>query len=442
MPRGEIGTGTGRGIRLTRRPGALRAVVGLGVVVALGLTTLTGCSGGGSGGGSWQGGSGGSGGQGATPSPTGPQVLAKIDSPGANATKVSTAAELTYSTELAEQATVEVKDAAGKVVDGGLRQGADATKGTWVPTKQLKYGTTYTATVTATGADGKTNAATSTFTTMSKPGKTVTVSSFLGENQVVGVAMPLIVRFGRSIPKSYRDDMQKRMWVSSDQPVKGIWKWISGTEVHFRPETYWKANSTITYRVAAGGLALGDGYYGRNDLNVDIKIGSALIMTVDNKTKKMTVKKDGKVIRTILISLGKPSTPSSSGTMVVIQKLKHTIFDTYDELGPEEGYRTPIDYAQRLTWGGQFIHAAPWSVGAQGRTNVSHGCVNMSTPQAAWLFGVTKMGDPITVKGTPRKLDDGDGWTDWNISFSQFAKGSALPMAEGVKAIIPPAKAS
>lgn len=440
MPRGEVGTGIWRGTRLAWRRGTLRAVVGLGLAVAVGLTTLTGCSGGDSGGGgAWQGGSGG---QGATPVPTGPQVLAKIASPGADSTKVSTAAEIKYTTELADRATVEVKDAAGTVVPGGLRAGDDATGGTWVPAKQLKYGTAYTATVTATGADGKTSAATSTFTTMAKPGKTVSVSSFLAENQVVGVAMPLIVRFGRSIPKSYRDDMQKRMWVSSDKPVKGIWRWASGTEVRFRPDKYWKANSKVTYRIAAGGLALGDGYYGRNDLNVDIKIGSAVVMTVDNKTKKMTVKKDGKVVRTILISLGKPSTPSSSGTMVIIQKLRHTIFDTLEELGPVLGYRTPIDYAQRITWGGQFLHAAPWSVDAQGRRNVSHGCVNMSTSQAAWLFGITKMGDPVTVKGTTRRLADGDGWTDWNTSFTTFAKGSALPLAEGVEAIVPPAKAS
>ena len=47
----------------------------------------------------------------------------------------------------------------------------------------------------------------------------------------------------------------------------------------------------------------------------------------------------------------------------------------------------------RLTWGGEFIHAAPWSVG-QGNTNVSHGCVNMSDGNAAWLFAITHIGDP------------------------------------------------
>ena len=98
-----------------------------------------------------------------------------------------------------------------------------------------------------------------------------------------------------------------------------------------------------------------------------------------------------------------------------------------EELGPEEGYRTEIDYAQRLTWGGEFIHAAPWSEGVQGRTNVSHGCVNVSMKEGNWLFANTRIGDPITVKGTERKLQNGNGWTDWNMSWDEYVKGSALP---------------
>jgi lipoprotein-anchoring transpeptidase ErfK/SrfK len=205
---------------------------------------------------------------------------------------------------------------------------------------------------------------------------------------------------------------------------------VSPTEVRYRPKTYWKANTKIFYKIQAGGLPMGGGWYGRADLTVDLKTGPAVVMTVDNKTKKMTVKKDGKVIKTIPISLGKRSTPSSSGTMVVIEKLKKTVFDTRDDPNPANRYVTDIEYAQRLTWGGEFIHAAPWSVASQGRTNVSHGCVNMSTANASWLFSQTRVGDPIVVKGTERKLENGNGWTDWNMSWDQYVKGSALPVGE------------
>jgi lipoprotein-anchoring transpeptidase ErfK/SrfK len=157
-------------------------------------------------------------------------------------------------------------------------------------------------------------------------------------------------------------------------------------------------------------------------------------MTVDNRSKKMTVKRNGKVLRTIPISLGKRSTPSSSGTMIVMEKLRETVFDTFDELGPKEGYRVDIEYAQRLTWGGEFIHSAPWSVGDQGRRNVSHGCVNLSPGNAIWLYRQTMIGDPVTVRGTERRLVNGNGWTPWTYTWAQFIKGSALPVPPALAA--------
>ncbi|GAA0491056.1 hypothetical protein Ade02nite_23130 [Paractinoplanes deccanensis] len=345
-----------------------------------------------------------------------------VTSPAADAKNVVAISPIKYTTEDAEGTTVKVTDAAGKEVEGTLDKDAK----TFTPAKALAYGTKYTVTVTGPEAEGKTNTTTSTFTTMAKPSKVVRVTSFLGDGQVVGVGMPLIMKFGRSIPESYRDDVERRMVVTATPAQEGTWHWTSPTEVHYRPKVYWKPNTKVFYKVSLAGVPLGDGYYGRSDLTVDLKIGRSLIMTVSNKTKQMTVKENGKVIKTLPVSLGKPSTPSSSGTMVVIEKKKHTIFDTTDELGPEEGYRTPIDFAQRITWSGQYIHAAPWSEGKQGKVNVSHGCVNVSEAMGAWLFNKTLMGDVITVSGTEEKLKNGNGWTDWNMSWEEYKKGSYL----------------
>ncbi|RZU72250.1 lipoprotein-anchoring transpeptidase ErfK/SrfK [Micromonospora kangleipakensis] len=362
---------------------------------------------------SWQGG-------GENPAP---KAAATISEPAADAKNVPASTGITFTAKDAVETAVELKDSAGKAVEGKLAANGKS----WLPVGVLKYGETYTASVTATGDDGLPATVTSTFTTMAKPGKQVRVSSFLGDGQVVGVGMPLIVKFSRAVPEGYRDDVQRRMTVTSVPAQEGIWHWVSPTEIRFRPKQFWKANSKVSYRVQAGGLPMGDGWYGRADLAVDIKVGPSLIMTVDNKTKRMTVTKNGAVVKTIPVSLGKKSTPSSSGTMVVIQKLRKTVFDTMEELGPEEGYRTKIDYAQRLTWGGEFIHAALWSEGQQGRVNVSHGCVNVSMANGAWLFSNTRIGDPITVKGTERKLQNGNGWTDWDMSWDAYVKGSALP---------------
>ncbi|MEU7752229.1 Ig-like domain-containing protein [Micromonospora sp. NPDC049171] len=352
-----------------------------------------------------------------------PKAAATISEPAADAKDVPASTGITFTTKDAVKTAVELKDAAGKAVEGALA--ADGK--TWLPTGTLEYGTSYTATVTATGDDDRPATATSTFTTMAKPDNQVRVSSFLGDNQVVGVGMPLIVKFSRDIPEDYRDDVQRRMTVTSTPAQEGIWHWVSPTEIRYRPKVFWKTGSKVSYRVRAGGLPMGEGWYGSADLSVDIKIGPSVIMTVDNKTKRMTVTRNGAVIKTIPVSLGKKSTPSSSGTMVVIEKLRKTVFDTFEELGPEEGYRTKIDFAQRLTWGGEFIHAAPWSEGQQGSVNVSHGCVNVSMANGNWLFNNTQVGDPITVKGTETKLKNGNGWTDWNMSWDEYVKGSALP---------------
>jgi lipoprotein-anchoring transpeptidase ErfK/SrfK len=351
------------------------------------------------------------------------KAAATITSPAADAKDVPASADIVFDTKDAVKTSVTLKDAAGEAIAGDLETGGKS----WLPAAALEYATTYTATVTVTGDDNKTASASRTFTTMGQPANTVAVSSFLGDKAVVGVGMPMIVKFGRAIPQDKRADVQKRMTVTTTPVQDGIWRWISPTEVHYRPKTFWRAGTKISYKLQTGGLPMGDGWYGRNDLTVDVSAGPSLVMTVDNRTKTMTVTRNGKVIKTILVSLGKASTPSSSGAMLVIEKKRHTVFDTLAELGPQEGYRTDIDYAQRITWGGEFIHAAPWSEGQQGRVNVSHGCVNVSMKDGAWLFGQTRIGDPVTVKGTERRLQNGNGWTDWNMSFEEYAKGSALP---------------
>jgi lipoprotein-anchoring transpeptidase ErfK/SrfK len=115
--------------------------------------------------------------------------------------------------------------------------------------------------------------------------------------------------------------------------------------------------------------------------------------------------------------------------MVIIERLDKTVFDssTYGTpVNSPDGYRTDIQFAERLTWDGQFIHAAPWSVADQGRRNVSHGCVNVSPENGQWVYNWVKIGDPVVVKGTERQVNAGNGWTAWNMSWDEFVKGSAL----------------
>lgn len=326
---------------------------------------------------------------------------------------------------------VVLATAGGKLVEGRLRRDGSS----WVPSAPLRYGTRYTATVSGTGPDGRTHEGTSTFTTMAKPRSKIGSGLYLFSDRTYGVAMPVVAEFSPGIPKKDRAAVQRRMFVHTDPPQPGAWHWLpNGTQAYYRAPEYWKPGTTISVRLALAGVPLSNGRYGNVDRSATAKIGRAFEMKVDNATKKMTVYENGALVRTIPVSLGKKSTPSSSGTMVVMEKKESTVFDTRDDPDPDNRYVTEIDFAQRLTWGGEYIHAAPWSVAAQGHRNVSHGCVNVSTANARWLFTRTLIGDPITVRGTERTLEPGNGWTAWSLSWGEFVAGSALPVPEGGEA--------
>jgi lipoprotein-anchoring transpeptidase ErfK/SrfK len=338
---------------------------------------------------------------------------------------VPVSAEIGFKVSGGKVTTVALKDASGKAVSGALRDDGSA----WVPSKPLKTNKKYDATVTAVDSAGGTKTAGTSFTTMGKPARKTGTGLYLFDDRTYGVAMPVVVEFNPGIKKKDRAAVQKRMFVKTSPEQPGAWSWTaSGTQAYYRAPNYWKSGTELKVRIAVGGLPTGGGRYGDQDRGATAKIGRSFVMKVDNKTKKMTVVQDGKTVRTLPVSLGKKSTPSSSGTMVVMEKKAATVFDTTAELGPDEGYRTEIEYAQRITWSGQYIHSAPWSVGSQGRRNVSHGCVNVSPSNARWLFDKTLIGDPITVRGTEDKLAAGNGWTAWDMSWKEFVKGSALPV--------------
>lgn len=349
-----------------------------------------------------------------------------VSQPTNGATNVPTGTEIVFKVTGDAASTVELAEAGGAAIKGATFPGGSS----WLPAEQLKYGTQYTAKVTAT-VKGKQQTETVSFTTMAKPSSLLRVSSVIGDGQVVGVGMPLILTFtGGDVPKDKRAEVQRRLFVKTDPPQEGSWNWFSGHEIHFRPKEYWEADTSLSLRAALGGLPIGGDRYCGNDLTVDASVGKKLIMKVDNATKQMTVSQDNQILKVLPVSLGKPDSPSSSGKMIVMEKKKEEWFDSSTYGVPADsadGYRTKVAFTQRLTLGGEFIHAAPWSESDQGQRNVSHGCTNISAANAEWLFGITRVGDPVIVVGTEKSLTWADGFTDWNISFDEYTKGSAIP---------------
>jgi lipoprotein-anchoring transpeptidase ErfK/SrfK len=345
--------------------------------------------------------------------------------PAKATTGVPVSAEIGLTVTNGTVKSVALTDPAGNALQGELRP--DGTS--WVPSNALKYETAYTATVTVEGADGKAVTETTDFVTMKKASKKLGTGLYISNNQTYGTAMPVVVEFTSNVPQSARAAIQARLFAKVTPEQTAAWSWISPKQVMYRGKDYWKTGTVIEVRAALEGLPIGDGRYGDADRKATMHIAKDSIeLITDDNTHIMTVKKNGEVIKEIPVSLGKDSTPSSSGTMVIMQKYTHTVFDTTTDPDATDRYRVEVDYAQRLTWGGEFIHSAPWSVGDQGKRNVSHGCTNVSPANAKWLFDLTRIGDPYTVKGTSRKLAAGNGFTAWRVDWDEYIKGSALPV--------------
>lgn len=354
-----------------------------------------------------------------------------VAGPGNGATGVSTAAEFPIQTN-GKIDTVELVSDRGSKIGGNFERGDS----TWIPEKQLAYNTKYTLKVKA--SKGRMDKSfSSDFTTMAKPGRyNGTTFSFVNGSEV-GVGLPLVIQFDAAIPQDKRAGVEKRMWVTSNPQQEGSWNWVNSSEVHYRPKDYWKTGTKISARLAIGGVDMGNGYYGQTDRSINLTVGSSLISKVDNDSKKMQVFENGKKINEFPVSLGKPETPTSSGTMVLMDKAASMVFDssTYGvPVNAPGGYRETVKWDVRYTFGGEFVHAAPWSVQQQGNTNTSHGCVNLSEDNAHWFYDKSKKGDIIQINGTEAKVKAGDSWDDWDLSWDEYQQGSALyqsPASQG-----------
>jgi lipoprotein-anchoring transpeptidase ErfK/SrfK len=248
------------------------------------------------------------------------------------------------------------------------------------------------------------------------------------QSEEVGVGMPVIVQF--DVPVRDRAEFERHLHVTAKPATTGSWHWMSDQEVHWRPKSYWQPGTSVDVNLDVNGVAAGNGIYGQMDRSVSFEIGRSVVMKVNLKSDHMKVLVNGRLARTIPITGGKPGYETRSGTKLIVEKFRRKRMDAatvgVSPSSPEYYNIANVQYAQRVTFTGEFLHAAPWSVYAQGSSNVSHGCVGMSIDDAAWLYGLTHRGDPVEVTGTDRGLEDGNGWTDWNETFADYKQGSAL----------------
>jgi len=203
----------------------------------------------------------------------------------------------------------------------------------------------------------------------------------------VGVGMPVTVTFAQSVRDHDYAEHAIAFSSSTDMAPKGTFSWLDDRTMQFTPTTYWPAHSTIKVSVGPA--------------TQTFETGSATLGVASISAHTFTVSIDGQVIKTMPASMGKPKHATPIGSFTAMSKENPVVMDSRTigiPLNDPEGYKLTVYYAVRVTSGGVYVHAAPWSVAQQGYSNVSHGCVNLSTDNAQWYYNQVNIGDPIVVK--------------------------------------------
>ncbi|WP_459588525.1 L,D-transpeptidase [Corynebacterium camporealensis] len=292
----------------------------------------------------------------------------------------------------------------------------------WSTDEVLGYNRTYT--LTAVDENGKEKDIT--FSTM-EASATADVALSPTPGSEVGVGQVIAVRFGAYV--NDREAAEEAIKVETSPEVEGAFYWVNGQEVRWRPQYYWEPGTEVSVKVDLYGTDLGGGVMGGSDAETNFTIGDRVVSIVDNATKTMKVYRNQKLLREIPVSLGRDGQwDTPNGRYIIGDEHEQLLMDssTFGLAKEDGGYETLVDYATQMSYSGIYVHAAPWSVWAQGNTNTSHGCINVTTEAAAWFQDVVKRGDIVRVKNTNGgTLNPLDGLGDWNMSWKQWSKGNA-----------------
>ncbi|MER5364851.1 Ig-like domain-containing protein [Streptomyces sp. NPDC002722] len=321
---------------------------------------------------------------------------------------------------------VSAVDTTGRHLAGEL----DADGKRWHSTLPLAAGTRYTVRVGVEDDDGAPGSRTLSFGTTSA--KKFLKVAFGPQAGTYGVGQPITAELSAPVKdKASRANVERALRVRSTPAVTGSWYWVDDKTLHYRPKDYWPARATIDVTSGLAGVKVTDALYGAPTKPLRLTTGDRIEAVTNAAAHSMTVKRDGKVINTIPVTTGKPGFSTRNGVKVVLGK-EYRVRMRGETIGIAEGssdsYDLQVYYATRVTWSGEYVHAAPWSTGSQGYANVSHGCTGMSTSQAEWFYNTVRPGDIVTVVGsegeTMTPFDNGFG--DWNLSWAKWLKGSAL----------------
>jgi lipoprotein-anchoring transpeptidase ErfK/SrfK len=256
----------------------------------------------------------------------------------------------------------------------------------------------------------------------------------MGEkSEKVGVGFPIIVTFDRDVKD--KAAVEALLEVQADKPVDGAWRWVSKRKVIYRTKTYWKPHQKVLFTARLSQLP---GNTAAKDVSRRFAVGTSNISVVNTRSHIMKVYRDGKIAKKIQISAGKGGFVrngvdvylTTSGVHLTMgKKAVETMTSSWmgvtDPKDPRY-YKEEIPWAVRISDSGEYVHQSAGYYQYLGRSNQSHGCVRATPAGAKWFYGIAQRGDVVKITGTKRKLDWRNGWSYWQLNWTQWKKGSAL----------------
>lgn len=136
------------------------------------------------------------------------------------------------------------------------------------------------------------------------------------------------------------------------------------------------------------------------------------VLVVSLQEQAMRVYDNSKLVKSMLVTTGRPNHPTLAGSWWVEGKQSPTTFKAgVPKDNPDWYPDTPIHYAMQYHSNGYFIHDSWWRVSYGPGTNYphqddsgdpfssqgSHGCVNISQNDAAWVYGFVKLYTSIII---------------------------------------------
>lgn len=300
--------------------------------------------------------------------------------------------------------------------------------GAWVSVsgKSLPFDTAYKVSAVAVGPEGERAQVAETFATVAPSNTPVPSVSYIADGKTFGVGMPIVVSFGAEVGDAEKKVVESKLVLKTSKPVMGAWSWNDdSTQVTFRPKEFWPANTHVVLDGRVRGTQLNEDTAAGDNITLDYMVGDSFVMEVDQPSLTMTVKRNGQVEKTIPVTIGKPGYETYEGIKVISAK-EGTITMKSPAGDPEYYVADNVEYSMRLTDHGEYIHAAPWAASAFGNYRYSHGCISMSTANAAALFAEAHPGDVVWVNGqTGQPWRKDNGISVWNETWDEWLAGSA-----------------